>query len=257
MSRVIGVIPARLDSKRFPAKALAPLKGKPLLFYVWNQTKKSQTLDKVVIATDSAEIEKAAQDFGAETVMTAKRLRNGSERIAEVAEKVSGDIFVSVQGDFLKFNPSWIDDGVAALSSNRKLQFLTLITRIRDDQELFNPDRVKAVIRGNTKSGETLDALWFTRYPVPFVRPGGKPSAGANSERWREFNFWKHLGIYFYRRSGLKLYKTWPMGAYEKAESLEQLRILENGKQIGAIVVKGKSICIDSPEDLQIASNSR
>ncbi len=256
MSRVIGVIPARLNSKRFPAKALAPLKGKPLLFYIWNQARKSQALDKVIIATDSIEIERAAIDFGAETVMTSKRLQNGSERIAEVAEKISGDIFVSVQGDFLKFNPTWIDEGVAALSSNKKLQFLTLITRIRDDQELFNPDRVKAVIRGNTKSGETLEALWFTRFPAPFVRPGASSSTRTESERWREFNFWKHLGIYFYRRSGLKLYQTWPMGAYEKAESLEQLRILENGKQIGAIVVKGKSICIDSPEDLQIASNS-
>jgi 3-deoxy-manno-octulosonate cytidylyltransferase (CMP-KDO synthetase) len=251
MSRVIGVIPARLDSKRFPAKALAPLKGKPLLFYVWNQTRKSKALDRVIIATDSVEIKEAARNFGAEIVMTSKHLLNGSERVAEVAKQVAGDIFVNVQGDFLRFNLNWINEGVAALRADRKLQFLTLITRIREDKELFDPDRVKVVVRGNPPS----EALWFSRYPLPFVRS----DSNSNSYReniCRENKFWKHLGIYFYRRSGLKLYQSWSAGIYEKAESLEQLRILENGKRIGAIVVKGKSICIDSPEDLKIASNS-
>ncbi len=247
VAKVIGVIPARLDSKRFPAKALAPLKGKPLLFYVWRQACKAKALDKVIIATDSAKIDKVARDFGAETIMTPKGLRNGSERVAEVANKVSGDIFVSVQGDFLKFNPNWIDSGVSALRAQKQLQFLTLVTRITDDRELFNPDRVKAVVVGESSS----EALWFTRYPVPFMRDE------VESDIWRRFKYWKHLGIYFYRRSGLKLYQSWPMSAHEKAESLEQLRILENGKKIGTIVVRGKSICIDSPEDLKIASNSR
>lgn len=247
MSKVIGVIPARLNSKRFPAKALAPLKGKPLLFYVWNQARKAKTLSRVIIATDSKEIAKAAESFGAEVLMTSRRPRNGSERVAEVADRVKGDIFVSVQGDFLRFNPKWIDSGVNALSPQKRLQFLTLVTRIRDDKELFDPDRVKAVVR-HCNAPETPEALWFSRYPVPFVRSESKQ---GDSEHWRGFKFWKHLGIYFYRRSGLKLYQSWPIAVYETAESLEQLRILENGARIGALEVRGKSICVDSPKDLE------
>jgi len=250
MPKVIGVIPARLDSKRFPAKALTPLKGKPLLFYVWRQTQRSKALDRVIIATDSAEIAEAAGAFGAETMLTSKRARNGSERVAEVADKVKGDIFVSVQGDFLRFNPAWIDSGVAALLPHKKLQFLTLVTRICDDRELFDPDRVKTVVSARAP----FEALWFTRYPVPFVR---SDSVTENTERWRQFRFWKHLGIYFYRRSGLKLYQKWPLSAYEKTESLEQLRILENGRKIGALKVRGKSLSVDSPEDLENTFRTR
>jgi len=247
MPKVIGVIPARLHSKRFPAKALAPLKGKPLLFYVWNQTRKAETLDRVIVATDSGKIARAAQEFGAEVVMTSPRVKNGSERVAEVAEQITGDIFASVQGDFLRFNPAWIDTGVSALASHRKLQFLTLVTRIRDDRELFDPDRVKAVVRHREPS-DIAEALWFSRYPLPFVR---SDSRTEDADRWNRFRFWKHLGIYFYRRSGLQLYRSWPMGAYEKAESLEQLRILEHGRKIGVVAVRGKSVCVDSPKDLK------
>lgn len=245
MPVVVGVIPARLNSKRFPAKALLPLSGKPLLYYVWRQARRIRSLDRLVIATDSKKIAREAANFGAEVVMTTKRPRNGSERTAEVAQKLPGDIFVNIQGDNLVFSPAWIERALAALSSNRGGKFHTLVTPITVKADLADPSRVKVSVI-NTDSGKA--AVWFTRSALPYTRDARN---GRNCSRTRCY---KHIGIYLYRRSGLKLYQSWPMGAYEKAESLEQLRILENGHRIGVTIVRGKSIEIDSARDIAIAS---
>lgn len=241
MPAVVGVIPARLNSKRFPAKALLPLNGKPLLYYVWRQARRIVALDRLVIATDSKQIAQAADAFGAEIVMTSKRPRNGSERTAEAAQKLAGDIFVNIQGDNLIFSPRWIERALAEFLAIRGSKFHTLVTRISDNADLADPSRVKVAL---IKTERGTSAGWFSRAALPYTYDAGN---GINCKRTRCY---KHIGIYLYRRSGLKLYQSWPMGVYEKAESLEQLRILENGHQIGVTVVRGKSIEIDSARDI-------
>ncbi len=248
MPVVVGVIPARLNSKRFPAKALLPLHGKPLLYYVWRQARRVRSLDRLIIATDSKKIAREAREFGAEIVMTSKRPRNGSERTAEVAQKIPGDIFVNIQADNLVFSPAWIERALAAIISNRREKFHTLVTQITDEADLADPSRVKVAL---IKTDYGKAASWFTRAAAPYTRDAknGRDCIGTRC--------YKHIGIYLYRRSGLKLYQSWPMGTYEKAESLEQLRILEQGQRIGVTVVRGKSIEIDSARDIRRASRGQ
>lgn len=241
MPTVIGVIPARLGSKRLPDKALLPLAGKPLLFYVWRSAARSARLDRLLIATDSDKIERAAREFGAEVVRTSRRARNGTERAAEVARKVRGDIYVNIQGDNVRFPASWLDRGIAALAGSRAERFHTLATPISSDDELFNPNKVKAALIQERRG---LVAGWFSRFPLPYVRDRDARPA------WRQARFYKHLGFYFYRRAGLLQFARWTPGPHEKAESLEQLRILERGGRIGVTVVRGKCVTVDSPEDL-------
>ncbi|MFQ5606916.1 MAG: 3-deoxy-manno-octulosonate cytidylyltransferase [Candidatus Zixiibacteriota bacterium] len=245
MPAVIGVIPARLNSQRFPAKALAPLSGKPLLYYIWRRALRAKSLDCLVIATDSKRIARVAEDFGANVILTTNRPRNGSERTAEVACSITGGYFVNIQGDNLVFSPGWIDTGVRALKSNRTRKFHTLVTAIRSSGEMENHSRVKVAVLG---AGPGRRAGWFSRSPLPCVKPN------KISEDWRRFRCYKHIGVYFYRRSGLELYQSWKPGRYEKAESLEQLRILEHGESIGVSVVSGASIVIDSERDLKNAT---
>lgn len=241
MPAVLGVIPARMDSKRLPNKALLPLNGKPLLFYAWNQARKSRSLNRVVIATDSQEIARAAKDFGAEVVMTSSKARNGSERVAEVAAKIKASLYINVQGDTLSYPSSWLDQLVTLMRSRPKIQFGTIVTRIKADTDLFDPNRVKATLIG-PKSHEL--AGWFSRYPLPYLRD--KTNPGDYSA---EGQYYLHHGIYAYRPAGLKKYHRWPMGTAEKAESLEQLRILEQGEKIAVLIARGTARSIDSPSD--------
>jgi 3-deoxy-manno-octulosonate cytidylyltransferase (CMP-KDO synthetase) len=243
MPGVLGVIPARMASKRLPNKSLLPLDGKPLLFYAWEQATKARSLDRVVIATDSKEIAKAAEGFNAEVVMTSRSARNGSERVAEVARQINATLYINVQGDTVRYPASWLDQLVGMMRSRRKLQFGTLVTRIKSDSDLFDPNRVKAAIIG--PNGKQR-AGWFSRYPLPYLREEIEPGEYA-----RRGQHCLHHGIYAYRRSALSAYARWPQGKHEKAESLEQLRILEQGEQIGVMVARGSAQSIDSKADLQ------
>lgn len=244
MPGALGVIPARMASKRLPNKALLPLDGKPLLFYAWKQATKAQALDRVVIATDSKEIVRAAEGFGAEALLTSRRARNGSERVAEVASRIKAALYVNVQGDMLRYPVSWLDQLVDLMRSRRSLQFGTLVTRIKSDTDLFDPNRVKAVLIG--PKGREL-AGWFSRYPLPYLR--GDVQTG---EYARKGQYYLHHGIYAYRPAGLRSYKRWTVGIHEKAESLEQLRILEQGGEIGVMIARGTAHSVDSPADLRI-----
>lgn len=241
--KVIGVIPARLGSSRLPGKALLPLQGKPLLFYVWSEARKSRELGQVVIATDSREIARVAEGFGAEVVMTSSKPKNGTERTAIVARKVSGDIYVNIQGDNYQYRAGWIDKAIGDLKADRKCGFQTLATRIKDDRELFDPDRVKVAAIGPKSN---LHAGWFSRYPIPFLRDRqeNEPASG-------QFAYYKHIGIYLYRRKSLDDYSRWKPGVFERAESLEQLRVLENGERMGVTVVTGVHRTIESASDVK------
>jgi 3-deoxy-manno-octulosonate cytidylyltransferase (CMP-KDO synthetase) len=238
MQKTLAVIPARLGSTRFPRKVLYPWKGEPLLFHVWERIGRAKTVDQVVVATDSPEIEQAARGFGADVVRTSKRCRTGSDRTAEVLQKIGGDIVINIQADSLNLSPSALDMVVKAMKKDRSVRFATLARRIRSDDELFDPNRVKVVTTADDQ------ALWFSRFPIPYIQQTDVRS------RWRQFRFLLHIGIYFFRAEALRQYAAWPRTPLEKAESLEQLRILEQGETLRVFTTNMKSLTIDTPEDL-------
>ncbi len=239
MQHTLAVIPARLGSTRFPRKVLYPWRGKPMLWHVWDKVRRAKTITQLVIATDSPEIEKAAVAFGAEVVRTSPKCVTGSDRAAEALAELGGDFVVNIQGDNLLLDPKAIDQVVTAMRRNKSIQFATLARPVNSDDELFDPGRVKVV------TNHDGDALWFSRYPIPFIQ---NPKSSARS---KQFPFMIHLGIYFYRAAALRQYAKWQRTPCEKAESLEQLRILENGGKMRVFTTRMKSITVDTPADLR------
>ena len=231
----IGIIPSRFASKRFPGKPLALIKGKTLIERVWQRAKKSRFLDEVVIATDDRRIFDAAGSFNAKAVMTSRKCRSGTDRLAEVARKKGKKfgIFINIQGDEPLISPELIDSLVSALKKDPATQIVTAVYPIRDKRELADPNVVKAVL---DKKGF---AVYFSRSPVPFNRRGGP------------VRYYKHLGIYGYQRAFLKGFASLSQTPLEKAEQLEQLRILENGFKIKAVVSKRDSFGVDVPSDIK------
>ncbi len=238
-TKVIAVIPARLGSRRFKRKVLHLYRDKPLLFYVWDSLRKSRKIDRLLIATDSREIETAASDFGAETVMTSAGLRTGTDRMAEVARRVKGDVYINVQADNIGLKASVIDRLIDKFKAQKSVGFATMARRIGSDDELFDPDKVKVVFN---RRGE---ALWFSRFPLPYLQ------GAVKRNRARQYVFWEHIGIYFIRRPALQRFAKWGRSDLEKAESLEQLRVLENGEKMAVYQTTMKTVSIDSPMDLE------
>ncbi|MCP4684617.1 MAG: 3-deoxy-manno-octulosonate cytidylyltransferase [bacterium] len=239
MSRkVVAVIPARLGSSRFPGKVLHRHKGKPLLYHFWKQIG-SGTFDRLVIATDNREIAEAARAFGAEVVMTSMRHRTGTDRVAEAVRKLGGDIIVNVQADNFGLRGSVVAGAVKKMLANPKIRFATLARTIKSDDALFNPNVVKVIRAADGR------ALWFSRYPLPYLQKVGR------GRRSTQFKFLEHLGVYFFRRRALETYAGWKRGAFEKAESLEQLRVLENGERMQVFETTAKTVSIDSPQDVK------
>ena len=228
---ILGVIPARYASTRFPGKPLAILAGKPLIQHVWERASQSKYLSRLVIATDDARIESAALAFGAQVAMTRSDHLSGTDRAAEVAESTDANIIVNIQGDEPLIDPDAIDAAILTLLDDAQCQMASLKRRITDDSEIQNPNVVKVVTGGNG------DALYFSRSPIPFQRG---PSAG----------YFKHIGLYIYRRKLLLAYSTLPVGPLEQAEKLEQLRALENGIAIRVAETSYDTIGVDTPEDL-------
>lgn len=228
---ILGVIPARYASTRFPGKPLAILAGKPLIQHVWERTSQSKYLSRLVIATDDARIESAALAFGAQVAMTRPDHLSGTDRAAEVAESTDANIIVNIQGDEPLIDPDAIDAAILTLLDDVQCQMASLKRRITDDSEIQNPNVVKVVTGGNG------DALYFSRSPIPFQRG---PSAG----------YFKHIGLYIYRRKLLLAYSSLPVGPLEQAEKLEQLRALENGIAIRVAETSYDTIGVDTPEDL-------
>ncbi len=237
--KVLAVIPARLGSRRFSGKVLYPFKGKPLLFYVWDEMRRAKRVDRLVIATDSREIKSAAEDFGAEVILSRKSHPSGSDRVAEIAAKLGGEIIVNIQADNLTLPAKVIDKGIDLMRHSPKLMFATTATAIRSDEELYDPNTVKVVC---SRAGM---ALWFSRYPIPFVQ---HPDS---NDRLSQYHYLKHIGVYVFRRKGLESFAQWKPAPLEKAESLEQLRILEHGGTIGLFESKVTSISVDTPDDIR------
>jgi len=239
MANTVAIIPARLGSTRFPRKVLHLYRGKPLSAYVYDEVSKSKLIDRVVVATDSLEVQNVVEDFGGEVVLTAKRHRTGSDRVAEAAEKTGGSIIVNVQADNFGVKGKVLDRVILQMKNTTSIKFATLAFKLRSDHELQDPNLVKVVMAPDGH------ALWFSRSPIPYVRDAG------TSQWTSRHQFLGHLGIYFYRRPGLIQFTRWKRLALEKAESLEQLRILENGGRMVVFKTKLQSVSVDAPEDVK------
>ena len=234
--KVLGVIPARFQSSRFPGKALALLADKPIIQHVWERAQCAATLSDVIIATDDAEIYNRALGFGAQVEMTGANHLSGTDRVAEVAARhPSMDLVVNIQGDEPLIDPAAIDAATRALLESPALSMGTLAKRIERAEEITNPNVVKVV---TALSGE---AIYFSRSPIPYARAEGAV-------------YFKHIGLYVYRRDFLLAYPSLPVGPLEKIECLEQLRALENGHRIGVVETSYESLGVDTPEDLDEVS---
>jgi 3-deoxy-manno-octulosonate cytidylyltransferase (CMP-KDO synthetase) len=235
----IAAIPARLESTRFPKKVLADLGGKPMLWHVFQGVSQAKLIDEVWIMTDSEEVMDAAASWGARVVMTPADCPSGTDRIAWVADQINADIIVNVQGDEPLIKGYVVDAVVEALE-NSDSDVATPVYQIKDIDELTNPNVVKVVRATNGQ------ALYFSRTPVPYIRDlpqADWPTAST---------YWGHVGVYAYRKEVLVEYPNLPPAELEQLEKLEQLRLLEAGKQILAMPIDYRPHAVDVPADLEV-----
>lgn len=232
MNRAVGIIPARWRSTRFPGKPLHVIAGKPLLRRVWERSTKAKNLDSVIIATDDMRIAEAAFNWGAEIALTSPKHRSGTDRIAEVARHAKQFAFVvNIQGDEPLIDPRLIDGLVRKLRSHRSIDIVTAAHPFKYPGEAFSPHQVKVVV------DESGCALYFSRAAIPFPR---NPSG---------ISYFRHQGIYGFRRGALLKFVQWKPTPLERAESLEQLRALENGVKVHVLITAKGSPGIDTPAD--------
>jgi len=229
--KILGVIPARFASVRFPGKPIATLAGKPMIQHVWERARLAKLPQRTLIATDDERIAGTARGFGAEVVITRHDHVSGTDRVAEAAATTDAEIIVNIQGDEPLIDPDAIDAAISILLDDPECQMATLKKRIVERDEIENPNVVKVV------TGHDGRALYFSRHPIPYDR-------GDSAE------YWKHIGLYVYRRALLLGYSTLRPGVLEQNEKLEQLRALENGISIRVAETRYETIGVDTPEDL-------
>lgn len=239
MIKILGIIPSRYGSSRFPGKPLIDLAGKSMIQRVYEQAKKSRSLSEVIVATDDERILQHVESFGGKAMMTSASHQSGTDRCAEVSEKLNSDhdAVINIQGDEPFINPEQIDL-LAKCFEDKNTELATLINQTDDSNLIQNPNRIKVVIDKNNQ------ALYFSRSPIPFQKE--KPV----SEWAKNHPYYLHIGIYGYRSDVLKKITQLPVSPLEKTESLEQLRWLENGYRMKLAETKFESYSIDSPEDV-------
>jgi len=233
--KVVVVIPARYGSTRLPGKPLVSLNGQPMVQRVYARAKLARRVDRVIVATDDDRILQAVASFGGEARMTRIDHRTGTERVAEVAAHVEGEIFVNVQGDEPLLDPAAVDTAVTALLEEPEAAVATVATTIKVPGDIMDPNVVKVVLDFDD------NALYFSRAPVPWVRDTG----GTIQVRHL-----KHLGLYVFQREALLEYPTLPQGELERIEQLEQLRWVENGTKIRVAEVAHDAVSVDVPADV-------
>lgn len=229
----VGVIPARYAASRFPGKPLAPIAGVPMVRRVWEGARGAKSLRTVIVATDDERIAEACREFGAPVAMTRPTHATGTDRLAEVAASLEDEIIVNVQGDEPLIEGFVVDAVVEALLEDPEVPMSTLV-HPADGDDLRDPNRVKVVLdrRGN--------ALYFSRSPIPALRPGAPPTPR-----------WQHAGLYAYRRSFLLELVALEPTPLERAEDLEQLRALEHAYPIRCATVREwRSLPVDVPDDV-------
>jgi 3-deoxy-D-manno-octulosonate cytidylyltransferase len=233
--RVLAVIPARYASIRFPGKPLADILGKPMIQHVWERVQETPGIQQAVIATDDERILAAAQAFGATVQMTSPDHPSGTDRLWEVAQHHPDTAWImNIQGDEPFISPSHLQGAIDAIQAFPTADIITLVTPLHHLGEWQDPNLVKAVMAADGR------ALYFSRAPIPFHRDVPETPA----------HVFRHLGLYLYRASALQAFTQLPPSRLEGIEKLEQLRALEAGMSIYAVVVAEAPIGVDTPDDL-------
>jgi len=235
---VIAVIPARYASSRLPGKPLREIDGVPMVVRVWRCVHAASTIARVIVATDDERIAEVVREAGGEAMITSDQHPSGTDRVAEVAGRVRGAIYINVQGDLPFIAAADLEALAAPMLADRRLTMATLATPIADEHEWQNPNVVKVVCDA---SG---NALYFSRASIPVARAGGRPSQAL-----------RHIGVYAYRRSFLLRLAGLRPGVLEGIEMLEQLRVLENGFPIRVVTSVAPSLEVDTTEDLARAEH--
>lgn len=207
---------------------------------VYEQAMKAETLDRVIVATDDQRIFDAVREFGGDVMMTSPEIRSGSDRVAAVAEAVPAEIYVNIQGDEPLIAPEMINEAVRLLQDDASAVMSTLARRIEHADELTNPNTVKVTINARGS------AMYFSRSLIPFIRDAADPGTWLN-----QHPFLKHIGIYVFRSDFLRTFVRLQESSHERAEKLEQLRVLDNGFEIRVGITSYESIPVDTPADVE------
>lgn len=231
----MGVIPARYNSSRLPGKPLLPIQGKPLVQRVYESASRSKLLNQVLVATDDQRIRKSVDDFGGKVILTSSKPKTGSDRVAEAVKGMNCDLVLNIQCDEAFMNPKMLDQLIGFMQKNKDVQIGTLAKKVNDADFFKNPDRVKVVL---DKDG---NAIYFSRFPIPFQRGNGR----------KGINYYEHIGVYAFRKGFLSKFAELKQTPLEKTESLEQLRVLENGYKIKVLLTDYDSKSINSHSDLK------
>ena len=237
---ILCVIPARYASKRFPGKPLADILGKPMIQWVYERAQQANLISETIVATDDDRIFQAVKNFGGVAEKTSSDIKNGTERVAVISAKYDYPIVVNLQGDEPLIDPKAIDIAIRTLSEDESAVIGTLIKKIENITELDNPNLPKVVIDKNN------NALYFSRSIIPYDR-----DLQQQQNRLPYTNYYRHIGLYVYRKEFLQTYIKLPESQLERMEKLEQLRVLEYGYSIKTAVVDYAPRGVDTPEDLE------
>ena len=240
--RVLGVIPARWASSRFPGKPLADIAGRPMIRWVWEAARQAETLDRLLVATDDERIYSAVRSFGGDVLLTPDTFQSGSDRVAWVAARLPEyAVVANIQGDEPLLDPRALDAAVEAILEDPGADVVTLARTVEDPSELDNVNTARVVVDHHGY------ALYFSRAVIPYCRDV------EDVHRWPEFHpYLDQIGLYVYRREVLLRFSALPPSSLEKVEKLEQLRLLQNGYRVKVRIVDVKPICVDTPEDLEV-----
>jgi len=238
--KILGIIPSRYGSTRFPGKPLVDINGKTMIQRVYEQAQQAGHLTDVVVATDDTRIVEHVKSFNGKVILTSSNHESGTDRCAEVVRQLDDEfqVVINIQGDEPFIDPNQINQ-LCQCFDDEKTDIATLIKKVDNQEELFNPNKPKVIIDGNNF------ALLFSRATIPYLK-------GWDKDLWlSKYTFYKHIGIYGYRTPVLKKIAQLPVSNLEKAEGLEQLRWLENELNVKVAITSHEAISIDTPEDLE------
>ena len=237
---IAGIIPARYASTRFPGKPLIDIQGKSMIQRVYEQAAQSKALNKLVVATDDERILQHVQSFGGNVIMTAAHHANGTDRCWDALQQLGPDYkyVINIQGDEPFIDPQQIDE-LGAVLQDGTAELATQMIPLSNHEELFDRGEVKIVLN------DSMEALYFSRMVIPFIK-------GVDEKDWhKHFTYYRHVGMYAYRRDILGKISAMPVSTLEQAESLEQLRWVQAGFKIKCVITSFESHCIDTPEDVE------
>lgn len=234
--KVIGVIPARYGSTRFPAKVLADILGKPMIQHVWEGAKRSKLLNDLIIACDDERVREKAKSFGAKAVLTSSEHKSGSDRIIEAVSSLNFEIIINIQGDEPLVHPSMIDGLAKAMLDDKSCVMATVIKPLDDLKEIEDPNVVKAIVDHKGY------AIYFSRSVIPYSR---------DKADVKNIGYYKHLGLYAYRKEFLMNFNNLPVSRLEKTEQLEQLRVVQAGYKIKTVETPYNTMAVDTADDLK------